>query len=357
MTNITTTRSLRDVGLTMRAIVGGYLVAALTVPDALGQGAAPPAIEASPAIAARMHWITYHMVSGRVVASSGLSVPQMHVQSPGRRTRRRETLSIEINGGLCAIEYDLSAPDDELKISLVGDRLSIRRTRAGDRYTLDFQQRPDRPLSLVLEQADTKRATEADGFWQLYLAEPQLVRDHLVPLLELLHPSWQLAATGAEIENTLVHTRPARAAAEPDRKTWARLVAALASEKFSERENAERELYRAGQAVVPYLQSLDRARLDAEQGARIRSIVESLSIDYEDRPQRVAAWLAGDQRVWLALMARDDPARRRVAAERLAELLGEPVDFDPDAPADVRQARLSELRTRLENVQQAPHAE
>jgi hypothetical protein len=325
------------------------------MPDfAAGQTpAAPPAVEASAAIAARMHWIHFNMVSGRVVATSNLTVQRMLVQSPGRRSRRRESLSIEINGGVCGMQYDAVAADEQLRISLSGgNQLAIRRTRPGEQYALEFQQRPDKPLALRVDRSGDKKSVQADGFWQMYLVEPELVRVHLVPLLELLHPSWQLAATGAEIEDALVRTQQAPAREPPDRKAWQRLVDALGSPKFAERETAQRELYRAGQAVVPYLQGLDRNRLDAEQTARIAAVIESLSVDYEDRVERVAGWLAGDERVWLALLARDDPARRRIAAEQLGRLQGEPIAFDPDGPAETRRQQIEQLRARMQLAEQ-----
>ncbi len=310
-----------------------------------------PTIEASPAIAARMHWIQYNMVSGRIVASSGLSVPKMLVQSPGRRTRRHETLSIQINAGICGMEYNSNARDDQLKVMLSGgNHLVIRRTRSEDGYLLRFEQRPDEPLTLELNTKDDQRRWRAAGFWQLYIAEPDVVRSHLIPLIELLHPSWQLAATGAEIEDTLVRTQQAPSRDQPDRERWSRLVAALGSAKFSERQTAQRALYEAGQGVVPYLQSLDPQRLDAEQTARIRAVVQALSVDYEDRVDRVAAWLASDEQVWLAILDRDEVARRRVAAEQLSRLLGGPIDFDPTAAPEVRQRQIERLRARVEPV-------
>ena len=311
-------------------------------------------IEASPAIAARLHWIQYSMVSGRVATSSALSVSKMLVQTPGRRLHRHETLSIEINGGVCGMQYTSGSPEDQLKIVLAGgNQLSIHRARPNDGYELDFQQPADGPLSLVIEHDNSKRRWQADGFWQLYLAEPEIVRGHLVALLELLHPSWQLAETGAEIEESLFEAEQEPPGVPPDRKNWSRLVKALGSARFSERENAERELYAAGQIVVPYLQSLDRTRLDAEQVSRIRSVVEALSVDYEDKADRVANWLSGDQRAWLSLLNRDEPSKRRAAAERLSRLLGEAVDFDANAPLEERRAQIGRLQTRLEQAREA----
>ena len=308
---------------------------------------APPGI--SPAIAARIHWIDFSMVSGRIVASSNLSVPKMLVQSPGRRTNRRESLGIEINGGACGMEYLLVSPIETLRIVVTdGNTLTVRRMiTAEERYELSFEQRPDLPLKLIIAKGDQKRQWQAQGLWRLYLMAPEVVREQLIPLLEQLHPSWQLAARAAEIETALFRTERLHVRQPADRRRWAELVRQLASERFAERETAERELRAAGQVIVPYLQSLPSDQLDAEQTTRIRAIVGSLSVEYEDRVDRVVAWLAGDETVWLSLLDRDEsrtaPHRRR----QLAALLGQEIDFDPEAAADVRREQIERLRRRV----------
>jgi len=164
-------------------------------------------------------------------------------------------------------------------------------------YRLEYRQLPERPVELVVEEQQQKREWTGAGFWQIYLAEPELVRKRLVPLLELLRPSWQLAHTAGEVENALL-TRP-----PIDRQQtvprWSDLVDELASPAFATRQTAQRELLEAGQKVLPFLQSLDKSRLDAEQAYRVRWLVDALAVDYEDRVDRVAAALASDEQVWL----------------------------------------------------------
>jgi hypothetical protein len=271
------------------------------------------------------------------------------VRSPGRRTNRRESLGIEINSGVCSMEYLLVSPVETLRIIVSdGNTLTVRRMIAGDnRYELSFEQRPDMPLTLVIEQGDQKQQWQAQGLWRLYLSAPGVVREQLIPLLEQLHPSWQLAARAAEIEAALFRTERLHARQPSDRRRWADLVGQLASERFADRETAERELRASGQAVVPYLQSLPSDQLDAEQTTRIRAIVASLSVEYEDRVDRVVAWLAGDETVWLSLLDRDDPQQRRTAAAQLSALLGRDIDFDPEASAESRREQVKRLRRRI----------
>jgi hypothetical protein len=53
--------------------------------------------------------------------------------------------------------------------------------------------------------------------------------------------------------------------------------------------------------VLPFLESLDATRLNAEQQQRVRQLCKSLNTDTEDVPHRVAVWLAGDARLWTSL--------------------------------------------------------
>jgi hypothetical protein len=307
----------------------------------------PPPAPLSPSRtnAARLRWLQYSMVGGRVVVSSAYYGTNMTL-GPLQVGGRRERLQVQINRGAINLRYELTGPDEQMRIELVeSQRLRIQRTRTNPPYELDFEQEAGKPLTLFLDSDDGKRQLEGESFWHLYLAEPELVRRHVVPLLEILRPGWQLATTGAAIEDALVQRPhdPRRGALA----AWSQLVDRLASPKFAERASAQRELAAAGPIVVPYLQGLDRRRLDAEQAARIRAVIESLSADNEDSADRGATWLSGDEQVWLALAGREEPVKRRTAARQLKLLLGEGLEFDPNADPPARKAQLDLLRARF----------
>jgi hypothetical protein len=260
--------------------------------SAHGQEAVIPLVAPSASRAAQLHWVQFTMMSGRIVGSSAYVGTNVRVPWAGP-IHRRERLEIDIApSGPPSLQYELLTPEEHLTVVLAhANELSIRRVRSVDNhYAVDFRQLPGEPLMLELEQAGAKRSWTAVSFWHLYIAEPEVVRGHLIPLLELLHPAWQLTASGASIEELLIERAQGRL--QPDVQRWSRLVAALGSPRFSERQNAERELSKAGQAVVPYLQSLDRKQLDAEQAARVRTLIDTLSVGYEDRADRIATWLS-----------------------------------------------------------------
>jgi hypothetical protein len=306
----------------------------------------PIIIEPSPSIATRIRWVQFHLISGRITATSPMVVPT----STNQRGGRREMLSIEINGGIAGLQYDLVVPNERLQIVVTGgNQLSISHSRTGGTplgdSRLEYRQAVEGPVEFSFESAGVERTWKASGFWQIYLAEPDLVRVRLAPLLELLRPSWHLAQLGSEIEDALI-TRPMDERQQHVAR-WTGLVEQLASPRFAAREHAQRELSQAGQAVLPFLQTLDKSRLDAEQAYRVRSLIDALAVDYEDRVDRVAASLASDAQVWLSLLSRDDLHKRRVATARLASLLGGEIDFDPQADPDVRKAQLQSLREQI----------
>ena len=187
-----------------------------------------------------------------------------------------------------------------------------------------------------MELAQAPRHYTGASLWHLWLAEPEVCRQHLLPLLEALRPDWRLKERVAQIEEELL--KAAAAGQLPDRQGWTALVAQLSDDRFSKREAADRELRALGPIVVPFLERLDLARLEPEQQLRVRRILTGMRRDMEeDPPQQVAAWLTADAGVWLAMLDRPQESTRRAAKTQLARLLGTIVQFDPAAPPEVRR--------------------
>jgi hypothetical protein len=321
-----------------------WLATIIVASFAQGQAPAAKAVGVGKVNAGRLRWMHYHMVAGRITVTSAYQGTNMTF-GPAQVDGHIERLQIHINPDQIDFRFELSSADEELTIALAqGNQLAIVHQRAEPKYELRFEQISDGPMELSLDAGEAKQSLGADSFWHLYLAEPEVVRRHLVPLLELLHPAWQLTSMGAAIEDALLGR--ARNSRQLAAQRWARLVDQLASTKFADREQAQRELQSAGPVVVPYLQSLNRNYLDAEQASRIRGLVESLSVGYEDTPDRIATWLSGDPQVWLSMLSRPELFKRRVAAEQLALLVGAPIAFNPEADETLRKAQIEELKTR-----------
>jgi hypothetical protein len=295
----------------------------------------------------RLRWLRYKMVAGRIVTAS--SYPEGMNISFGPSLvdgRLKEHLQLLILKDQATIRYELQGEGNLLTIGLSeAGQFQIRSTRSKPPSSFHFVQPVGKDLSLSITEGAERRILSGRSFWHLYLADPKWVTAELIPQLEVLRPGWKLAEAGAAIEEAVL--RQAQAAQAPDTRSWERLVAQLASANFAERESAQRELARAGQVVLPYLESLPLAELDAEQAARIKTLVEKLSTNYEDTTERVVAWLAGDRQVWLSLLSRPELAKRQAAAEQLVELTGGPIEFDPAADEATRREQLVVLQSRL----------
>jgi hypothetical protein len=72
----------------------------------------------------------------------------------------------------------------------------------------------------------------------------------------------------------------------------------------------------------------------------------------DDVPEQIAASLADDPSVWLALLGRSDVATRRTAAQQLTTLLGHSIEIDPAADPVSQEKARDELRKTIEAQQE-----
>lgn len=232
--------------------------------------------------------------------------------------------------------------DFEQAASVALDRVPASESKLA---TVRFRQPLRGPITFVVEEGQRTREFAADGLWQLMLAEPEVCRQHLTPILQSLRPEWMLESQSQQIEQALLAT--ARQNRTSDAVRMTALVQQLRDPAFSRRQDADRQLREMGQNAVSFLNRLDDRTLDAEQRTRIRQIKQSLHVHEGDTPSRVAAWLADDKAVWLALLERENEATRATAGKRLGALLGQALAFDPAAGESERQQQVRRLRIEL----------
>lgn len=321
-----------------------WLLVAFLVPTSV----AAQVLEINSELAGPLRYIRFSVVQGRIEGFAPQS--DRNTTLTANRNDRQERLAIVLVDGLPTVEYSQTAPDAKLQLQMQeGRTLEAERTPTDPGQTaMRFVQHSDQPLTLTLTTGGTATSYRAATLWHLWLAHPQPCNQHLAPLLGLLRPDWDsLPQTVERIEQSLARSAGGRRA--HDRNRWSQWVADLARSEFSVREAADRELRQAGQAVLPYLKSLDRRRLDAEQQFRIRLILESLSGNYEDdTPANVAAWLVADPAAWLALLDRPDADVRQTALEQLRQLLpGVEMVFDPRADEATRKEQLERLQKQV----------
>jgi hypothetical protein len=305
-------------------------------------GVSPPTLLSS------LRWVQFSIVAGRIHGIPSQFGSTVSTRNDDVLSGRSERIAVNVTTGVPSVHYELTTKQEQVVVDVTsGDQVRIRRVPSGQSSLpgVEFSQESSGPLSLSVGDGDSRRVYRTAGLWQLMLAQPEVCREHLVPLLGLMRPDWRLAETAQEVEELLF--RWAQSRKLPDVRRWAALVTQLGADSFSERQLAERSLRRAGQTVLPYLQSLDEARLSAEQRYRLRRLRDELSGGADDQAERVATWLVADPQVWVSLLGRSDETQRRIAAEHLPLLLGGPIEFDPAADAATRAAQLARLVQRL----------
>ena len=127
---------------------------------------------------------------------------------PGRRPPR-ERLEIHINQRKSICNSSWPRPTSDFSSRSTAKTFVIRRERPVRRMTFEFEQ-DAASRCVALTEATGPDIVRGDSFWHLYLSEPELVRRHLVPVLEILHPSWQLASMGAASRNRWSNVRGIR---------------------------------------------------------------------------------------------------------------------------------------------------
>jgi hypothetical protein len=307
-----------------------------------------PTKAALPNLSSRLTSIHFYVDGGRLQAVANEPSVERDTSSDLGGTSRREKLIVSTNADQDAsIEYDLLTGDEILTANVVdGRQFTIsRRPKSAGGAAVEFNQPQDGPLALVVKENGKSREVKGATIWHLLIAEPELCGRHLIPLLEMFRADWHLAETARSVEAQMLRT--ASEFREENLHAWDALVADLASDRFAERQRAERELRAAGATVIPYLQGLDRRRLDFEQLSRIQHIIDAADNDDEDRAEGVASRLMADRQVWLVLLDRPQESTRRTAAGALSYLSGEPISFDPAAPASVRGRQLESLRKQI----------
>jgi hypothetical protein len=239
-------------------------------------------------------------------------------------------------------------------LSSIAGRLNLARdAEAGDaRSSIQIVQDPpgtpltaDQPSVRFLvriwtdadEEPDVDLMLEADNFTELRRRYPRELESYLRPILRELGQDQAIFAVDPRVAWQVLGSDFV-----PDAKLTAQVNAALDNfnaDDFRQREAALQELRRLGQPAALMLARADRSAYSAEQNAGVDAfLAEYLALKPADveRLRRSVEFLTDT-------LSADDPELRRSAHEQLQEVLGRPVEFDPDASADVRSTQLQKL--------------
>lgn len=288
--------------------------------------------------------LKFRVISGRISLDGSRTGPIQYANT-------FEQLSVsQSDGGETAFSYHWTNNKKQLSIEVSNvSKIRLRYGGKGDdaQIPVEFYQPLQAKVALKVGPEEKQQIYSAPSLWHLFLAYPAETKQHLVPLLELLHPNWKLSESAAAVEEELLRKADRNEISDP--KRWAALVEQLGDDSFAKRQAADRAIRSADPAVLSFLQQLDFSRLDAEQQFRVRRIIEALSERLgDDLPEQVAAWLATDASAWLILLSRSEAVTRRQAARQLVALLGGPIPVDPEADPSTQKVQTEQLRLRIE---------
>ncbi|MCI0359591.1 MAG: hypothetical protein L0211_14035 [Planctomycetaceae bacterium] len=330
-------------------IVSLAAIAAFTLPGEAAFAQQPGSSRCSHAAAgtvwAQVDWLRLQTSGGRIALSSTRCGQARVVVEPTADNPLRQTLSVDSQPGTFLVSYE--AADEHSTITLDLDerqQVTVRqRPTAADAAELRYFQPVTGPVQLTIG-ADQRQTYAAASLWHLLLSEPA-ASEHLVPVLDRIRPNWRLAEQVAAARAALAASAETVVCAQ--RRQWQDWVEQLSDPSYARRSEADRALRAAGQSVLAHLRRLDPATLDLEQRRRIRAILTAIADSGPDSPERIAAWLADDKQVWLALMRHGDASEQQAAARHLSKICGKPVAIDPAASDDQREQQMIELKALL----------
>lgn len=181
---------------------------------------------------------------------------------------------------------------------------------------------------------------QAPDFLTLRRKHPDEIREHLRPLMFQLNleslfavesiTAWQVFSDQWPGDPSLV-------------QAIKRLIPALDSDTFQEREQATTELRKLGPLAALSIYLMQRDGLTFEQNQRLDAIVAAHSFLSRAEAQR----LRSDADFLLDCLYCEDATIRRLAGDHLAKLTKEKLPFDVSAPVEQRSSGIEALRKKL----------
>ena len=290
-------------------------------------------------------WVQFQVIDGRIRAQSPYF--GRFRTFPTEDMRQRLTIGRNM-AGVGEVRFDFTSDTHTVKAEATesGEVRITYSPQGKDQSTYRSYLQPARgAVVLTFGPPDDRKRLEAASVWHLLLEYPEPCSEHFYRLLDIMRDGWNWDQNVTKLKDELFELAKAQSASE--RTKWAELVEQLASDRFVERQRAERLLRGYGRAAVPYLQSLDRTKLDEEQNFRIQRIVLASYGTSGDTPGRAAARLVGDPRTWIPLLASDSVEQRRLAFAQLKDLVEDSIEFSPEAAPEIRAKQITMIRRTL----------
>lgn len=315
----------------------------------LFQHASPVRAEAPRDISllARLRWAQFRLVLGRIEVANIHSSQTRTATSGDEVLELIEKLSISGDTDIPSVRYERLTPDGLIAIAVIdGNRVEIDRIATSPEVVpVSFRQYPGADIVLRIGDGAGSQTHRASTLWHLMVAAPAACELHLLPLLELMQPSWQVGEMLSRATDELI--REAEMSDFDTRHAARSLIAKLKSSDFTTRQQAQEQLCELGLGVLPYLNQIADSDMTREQQRRLDQVRIKLRGKEADSPERIALWLVEDERIWLSLLSHDELPVRTLAASHLGKRFSQPIDYDPDGTPLERQQQVARIRTRL----------
>ena len=237
-----------------------------------------------------------------------------------------EKLSISGETDIPSVRYEAKNEQEDLSIHVInGNNVHIQQSPNGpDGTPVQFTQSPSGTMMLRIGAGESLQEFSSRNIWHLLLREPDICKQHLMPLLDACIASNHLMQDAQQIETGLLQK-----AGTPhvSRVNMGRHVHFLSSEKSEARKNAKNELYALGISALPYLESLDLAAMDnRDQQKHVSDAIRDIGRRYThgedagsrpDTVERALVWLFEDPMVWSIFLKRADADLRAIALNEL----------------------------------------
>lgn len=238
----------------------------------------------------------FEIVLGRLQLSNeyfriGAAFERAHLEDGRERTR---SISISTYRGRPTLQFQDSGGDENIQLSFKADRkVDIEQTvgRDQDSYSMSYHQTSDGSISLRVDFGNGRESLEfkSQSLWHLATEEPRAFDAYMLPCLNRLEPSWQIARTIEAVRG--LKKIPLN---KDDAKEFNRLIEQLDAELSAERTAAMSELESMGVAAEPRLRQCLTAQLTSQQEQSVKRLLSGLQPSGNDTPMRIAIWLSDE---------------------------------------------------------------
>jgi len=236
-----------------------------------------------------------------------------------------ETLSISGDTVTPSVRYHTTDETQDIGIDVInGNNVTMTQASKDPQILpVSFRQHPLGKIQVHIGQGDALQKYSAKSIWHLLLREPEICRQHLIPLLDMLIASHHLMEDADQIEKGLLQKT-----GQPhiSRAEMTQLVSQMGNGKSEVRQHATAQLDAMGIQALPFLESMEMFTLAPEQSSRVRDTTHRMKEKYtkngdtaskKDSVDRALLWLFEDPEIWSIFLQRADPEQQAIALREL----------------------------------------